>query len=161
PGEEWTPPDTPRQYLKANTTFAAFEQDASIIDPAGFTARPKEPLATAAFSLAPPSPAFLSSRLETTRPVLNAGRAHVNPVLDGAVLETSAAQPPLPVQPPPPPPVVIVNDPPPPPPPSTGPPVIYPVPVYTPVIIQVPDHPDYSRRLPGIYRPGSQTPAPT
>jgi len=39
--------------------------------------------------------------------------------------------------------------------------VIYPVPVYTPVIIQVPDHPDYSRRLPGIYRPGSQTPPTT
>src|SRR5262249_24916706 len=64
PGEEWiSPAAPPRQFLNVNTTWSAFQQDARVIDPAGFT-RPKDAQSAAAFTLALPSPAFLASRLD-------------------------------------------------------------------------------------------------
>ena len=73
PGERWTAAEQPDQFLNANTTFAAFQTDARLIDPGDFSDRPKEPLAVAAFVPALPSPAFVASRLDATRPVLRAG----------------------------------------------------------------------------------------
>jgi len=40
----------PQQYSNAYTAYAAFQQDARTVDPAGFTARPKDPLAALAFT---------------------------------------------------------------------------------------------------------------
>ncbi len=58
PGENWKPPEAPRQYLNANTTYANYVPGSLDIDPAGFTARPKEPLPSALFVEALTSPAF-------------------------------------------------------------------------------------------------------
>src|SRR5206468_513778 len=72
-GEDWLPSSAPQQFLNVNTTYASFTADARVIDPAGFNARPKEPLGAAVFALALPSPAFLASRLEAVRPPLRVG----------------------------------------------------------------------------------------
>lgn len=103
PGEQWAPPDRPDQFLNANTTLAAFAPEDRAIDPAGFTARPKELLAAATFTLALPSPTFPASRLDTTRPVLRAGSTRIMPVLRGVSYEDPGDS--LPVPPPPPRPV--------------------------------------------------------
>ena len=57
-----------------------------MIDPAGFKDRPKEPLGVAVFALALPSPAFLASRLEATRPLLRVGATRVQAVIPGTTL---------------------------------------------------------------------------
>ncbi|HEY1341226.1 MAG TPA: FecR family protein, partial [Bryobacteraceae bacterium] len=88
PGEDWTPSVAPQQFLNANTTYAEFAPDSSVIDPAGFTARPKEALGAAVFALALPSPTFPPSRLEATRPVLRAGSTRVTPVLPGVTFQS-------------------------------------------------------------------------
>lgn len=98
PGEEWTPASRPEQFYNVNTTYAAFQQDAPVIDPSGFTGRPKDPLEVASFALALPGPALVSARLDATRPVLRAGSTRVIPVLRGVTYED---QPPLPAAPPP------------------------------------------------------------
>jgi hypothetical protein len=91
PGEAWPPngPEgtQPQQYLNAYTTYAAFQPDARTIDPAGFTARPKDPLAAAAFTTALPSPAFLAARLDAVRPMLRAGGTAVAPVIRGVTFQ--------------------------------------------------------------------------
>jgi hypothetical protein len=117
--------------------------DARVIDPAGFTGRPKEPLAAASFALALPSPAFLASRLEATRPPLRTGVTRILPMISGVSYEDTgtlaqAPPPPPPIQdppmaappPPPPPPVVVAM-------PLPEPPIeiYYPVPVYTGVVV--------------------------
>jgi hypothetical protein len=139
PAEDWTPSGVPQLFLNANTTWADFAQDMRAIDPAGFTARPKEPLAAAAFALALPSPAFLASRLEATRPPLRTGVTRILPMISGVRYEdvgTLAQAPPpiqdpVPVAPPPPPPPVVIAIPPPEPPIE----IYYPVPVYTGVVV--------------------------
>ncbi len=147
PGEDWklSGPDAgqPLQYLNVNTTFAAFQPDATAIDPAGFTGRPKDPLLAAAFALALPSPALVASRLDATRPELRAGSTRVAPVLDGVTFRNTPAPAIVVTNPPAPPPVVIIT--PPPDPPQTVE-IAYPVPVYTGIVLNPPDHPDYSRR---------------
>jgi FecR protein len=166
PGEDWQPSAAPEQFLNVNTTYANFQQDARVIDPAGFKDRPKEPLGVAVFALALPSPAFPASRLEATRPQLRVGATRVQAVIPGTTFPDTNEVPP----PAPPPPVVVTNpasDDPPVvssgPPPDLGPPgppmqVIYPVPVYTGIVVlNPPEHPDYSRRNPNS--PGTkQTP---
>jgi len=94
PGEEWAPSSAPRQFAAANTTYAAWVQDATAIDPAGFTDRPREPLGVAVFALALPSPALVASRLDATRPVLRAGSTAVNPVLPGVTYDPPEPPPP-------------------------------------------------------------------
>ncbi len=69
PGEEWSSANMPAQYVGANLTFAAFQPDAPVIDPAGFDGRPKEPLKATAFTEALPSPAFAASRLDASAAV--------------------------------------------------------------------------------------------
>jgi hypothetical protein len=144
PGEQWMPGDTqPAQYLNANTVFAAYTPEALTIDPAGFTARPKDPLAVAAFAAALPSPAFLASKLDAMRPLVG-GRGRVAPAVEGATIETAANQP-IVIIPPQQPPVVVVQDPPPPPPDPTITP--YPVPVPVPILVVDPrGNPDYRTR---------------
>jgi hypothetical protein len=164
PGEEWTPAAPPRQFLNVNTTWATFQQDARVIDPAGFTSRPREPLGVAAFALALPSPALVAARLEAVRPTLRAGSTRVVPQLAGvtyqggaeAAAADSGIPQPAPGQAPsgeppvavvtnptsPEPPVVVITQPPPPP-----VEVIYPVPVYTGVIVvNPPENDDRDRR---------------
>src|SRR5205085_9034264 len=111
PGEDWTMREAPLQYLNVNTTFAVFQQDAPAIDPAGFTARPKEPLQAAAFALALPSPAYLASRLDALRPELRAGSTRIVPRLDGVTFQSATEAPPTIVVTPAPPPVVVITPP--------------------------------------------------
>jgi len=59
PAEDWNGTGTPQQYLKVNTTWAAFPQDAQVLEPSGFTGRPDDPLAISVFGVALPSPAFV------------------------------------------------------------------------------------------------------
>ncbi len=159
PGEDWLPAAAPEQFLNVNTTYANFQQDSRAIDPAGFKDRPKEPLGVAVFAVALPSPAFPASRLEATRPVLRVGATRIQAVVPGTTFPDINEVPPP--APPPMPPAIITNpasDGPPAvssgPPPDPGPPgppmqVIYPVPVYTGIIVMnPPEHPDYSRRNP-------------
>jgi hypothetical protein len=93
PGEAWTPSSTPLQFLDANTVYAAWVQDARLIDPAGFTGRPKDPLAVARFVLALPSPAFAASRLDAVRPVQRSGGARVTPAKTGVTYDPPAPAP--------------------------------------------------------------------
>lgn len=135
PGEQWTPPEQPRQFVNANLTWAAFQPDAAAIDPAGFSARPKEPLSVATFAVALPSPALPASRLDATRPLTRAGSTRIEPVVPGVTFENpeTAAQPePKPAIPPAPRPIVIVA---PPSPPAEPDAVAIPVPVAVPVLI--------------------------
>ena len=137
PGENWTLPDQPLQYLNVNTTFAAFQPDAAVIDPAGFTARPKEPLLAARFTPALPSPALAASRLDATRPQLHAGSTRVVPVLDGVTFESSPAPstPSIVVMNPPPPPPLVLITPPPEQAEGASPDAAYPVPVVTGIVL--------------------------
>jgi hypothetical protein len=111
PGEDWKPPAAPRLYLNANTTYAVYAPESLEIDPASFASRPKEPLATAAFALALPSPPFPAARLDAVRPLLRAASSRAVPVST----ETAYEPPPSPAPsepayvPPPQPPVVVVN----------------------------------------------------
>jgi FecR protein len=172
PGEDWQTSAAPEQFLNVNTTYANFQQDALAIDPAGFKDRPKEPLGVAVFALALPSPAFPALRLEATRPVLRVGATRVQAVIPGTSFpDTTEVPPPAP---PPMPPAVVTNpasDAPPNvsqgPPPDVGPPgppmqVIYPVPVYTGIVVlNPPEHPDYSRRNPNLPQGSKGTTAAT
>ena len=144
PAEDWSPSGMPQLYLNSSTTWAEFAPDTRVIDPAGFTSRPKEPLAVASFALALPSPAFLASRLEATRPPLRTGATRILPVISGVTYEdtgTAAQAPPPPLPPPiapdspvssaPPPPPIILTVPP----PNLPVEIYYPVPVYTGVVV--------------------------
>jgi hypothetical protein len=91
PGEDWNGSDMPVEFLNSNTTFAGFAADTRLIDPDGFTERPKEPLKAAAFALALPSPSFPAARLEATRPLLVSSRTRVQPEVTGATFETATA----------------------------------------------------------------------
>jgi hypothetical protein len=173
PGEDWQPSAAPEQFLNVNTTYASFHQDARVIDPAGFQSRPKDPLGVAWFALALPSPPFLASRLEATRPVLRVGATRWQAVIPGTSFpDTTDVPPPEPPEPP----AVVTNPgtegPPvvsPGPPPDPGPPgppmqVIYPVPAYTGIVVlNPPEHADYSRRNPNSQgtKGTTVTPAPT
>jgi len=154
PGEPWlsaNPTANPPQYFTSgDTTYAAFQQDVRAIDPAGFPAPAAEQLKAAGFVLALPSPAFMVSRLDATRPVLKVGKTRVVPSVPGVTFSDSVL-PPDPVMTNPDvaqPPTVVVDAPP----VGTTPPDgVYPVPVVTvpvevPVVLNPPDHPDYSRR---------------
>jgi hypothetical protein len=178
PNEEWRAAATPQLFSDAATTFAAFQQDARVIDPAGLVARPANPLSSGGFTTALPSPAFPAARLEALRPVLRVGSTRVNPSIPGVTFEDTVAPPP-PEAPPPP-----VTDPgaydpssPVPPPDPQGPPGYpggypggnpggypggYP-PTYPGIIVVTPPgNPDYSRRYPLPNRPtgNAQPPAP-
>jgi hypothetical protein len=92
PGEDWQPGNLPAQYSGANLTFAAFQPDAQTIDPGGFEGAPKEPLKSAAFVAALPSPAFPASRLDAQRPMVPVNALRVT---------SDIAPPPAPTAPPP------------------------------------------------------------
>ena len=174
PDESWAPATSwPQFYSDAATTYAAFQQDARLIDPASLLARPQNPLSAAAFTFALPSPAFPANRLEALRPMLRVGSTRVSPSIPGVTFEDTLAAP-APDAPPPP-----VTDPgaydpsssvPPPdpqqgPPPGGGYPGGYPPPMYPGypgiIVVTPPGNPDYSRRYPLPSRPsGTQSPAP-
>lgn len=167
PGEVWNPSDpdlgTPQQFLSANLTFAAFQQNPTVIDPAGFTAKPKDPLVAAGFALALPSPPFVAAQLEATRPVLSAGSTRVTPVLEGVTYQEPRQQsrPIVVINPAPPPPVVVVTEAPPPPPRTVEVQVPYPVPVYTGIVVLNPDRPKAGTSRPvSNSAPAASKPAP-
>ncbi|HUI56987.1 MAG TPA: DUF6600 domain-containing protein [Bryobacteraceae bacterium] len=155
PGEPWLPANPtanpPQFFASGNTTYAAFQPDVRTIDPAGFATPTAEQLKAAGFVLALPSPAFMVSRLDATRPVLKVGKTRVVPSVPGVTFSDSVL-PPDPVMTNPDsasqPPTVVVDAPP----VGTTPPDgVYPVPVLTvpvevPVVLNPPDHPDYARR---------------
>jgi hypothetical protein len=121
PGEQWDPADAvnaiPQQFLNANTTWAEYRAGGRAIDPAGFTARPKDPLKNVEFADALPSPPFAASRLDAVRPLVNAASLRVKPMVEGIAIETVAERARTRVQPvvppPSPAPVVIVTQAPP------------------------------------------------
>jgi hypothetical protein len=161
PGEDWKPPDAPRLYLNANTTYARYAPESLEIDPAGFTTRPQEPLATAVFAQALPSPPFPAARLDAFRPPLRVGSTRAVSVVtdtafqgppDAEARVRAEAQPsPAPSDaaymngPPAAPPVVVVNTPP----EEVPVEVDVPVPVYTGIIVVNP---------PGYKAPASKNP---
>ncbi|MBS1858385.1 MAG: FecR domain-containing protein [Acidobacteria bacterium] len=173
PGEQWTPPSAPQQFFAVNTTWAAFAPEARVIDPAG-GAVPKQPPPVAVLVAALPSPAMLPARLDAVRPALRVGATRpVAPVVPGvaydADADTAAPPPAPPTVPPPVAPDPVLQAPPMDPlPPGAGvppPPIMYPVPVYTGVVvINPPEHPDYARRNPnrgsGGGQPAVTPPAP-
>jgi hypothetical protein len=140
PGEQWDPADPvnplPQQFLNVNTTYAAPPRSFALIDPAGFTQRPKElqdtefmpstgsgkmtpirrpadPLKGVEFLAALPSPPFLAAKLDAVRPLVNAASLRVKPVVDGVTIETAshtAAPRPQPAAPAPAP-IVVVTQP--------------------------------------------------
>jgi hypothetical protein len=69
PGEGWAGVGTPSLYLKTSSTFARYAPSADVreIDPAGFAATPKDPLAAAAFLESLPSPRVMRDRVEYER----------------------------------------------------------------------------------------------
>ena len=81
PGESWAGSVTPTLYLKANTTFARYapSPDLREIDPSGFVAIPKDPLAATSFSDWLPSPRLSVDRLEFVRSPERAGLIRVSP----------------------------------------------------------------------------------
>jgi hypothetical protein len=172
PAEDWSPVAPPQQFLNVNTTYAAFAPDTQTIDPDGFKDRPKEPLGVAVFALALPSPAFPASRLEAARPMLRVGYTRVTPMIPGTTFQDPDDVPPPPQQPPmrpatvenpasDAPPIVGAGAPPDPGPPGPPMQVIYPVPVYTGIVVlNPPEHPDYSRRNPNLPPAPSQQPLP-
>ena len=167
PGENWKPPDVPLLYQNANTTYARYAPDSLEIDPAGFTTRPQEPLATAVFAQALPSPPFPAARLDAFRPPLRAGSTRGVAVLTDAAYDGQAAPEPQPSpappdvaynnEPPAAPPVIVVN----------GPPVEVPVevevdvpvPVYTGIIVVYP--PGYRAPTPKAPPPKPVSPPPS
>jgi hypothetical protein len=137
PGEEWSPANMPAQYAGANLTFAAFQPDAPVIDPAGFEGRPKEPLKVAAFTEGLPSPAFYASRLDAVRPLVaplvTSGGVRVAPDLPAVTQNAAPAAAPPEQRAAQPRPIIVVT--PPPPPPDE---VIVPVPEYVGAVIVTP-----------------------
>jgi len=138
PGEAWSPGrdkvTLPQQYLDANTTYAVFEPGAAEIDPAGFTARPKEPLRTMTFAEALPSPAFLAAKLEARRPTVEGDRNRVAPYVSGTAFESTTVSSVAPAA------AVIITQaaaPVAPPAPAAPEVVPYPVPVVVPSVIVV------------------------
>jgi hypothetical protein len=169
PGEEWNAPNpgsvTPQGYTSGNTTYASFQPDVRTVDGVGFAAPTVGQLKTAFFVPALPSPAFLSARLDATRPVLQVGSTRVIPSVPGV---TFGDAPPTdapsdlmtnpPVDPPPPPPVADTG--------ATPPPDgVYPVPAAASVTLDAqlpinpsaPDHPSYSHRPAGSGSSGSSS----
>jgi hypothetical protein len=138
PGESWKPPEAPRLYLNANTTYAVYAPESLEIDPASFASRPKEPLATAVFAEALPSPPFPASRLDAFRPQLRVGIARAVSVSTETAYQAPSNPAPSPVPseaaytngPPAEPPVVVVTQ-------QVEVPVEVdvPVPVYTGIIV--------------------------
>jgi hypothetical protein len=141
PGEHWDPADPvnklPQQFLVTNSTYAVWQPNAPVIDPAGFTEVPEDPLKDVEFLTALPSPPFDVARLDAVRPLVNATSLRVKPVVEGVTVET-AARPstrPEPLPPPPPAPIVIVTMPPAQPAPD---PEVVAVPVPYPALVFVP-----------------------
>ncbi len=91
PGETWAASSAPRLYLRANTTLARWTQDARVLTPAGQAE--KLATSTAVFVIAPPSPAWDSSKLDVVRPLLNAGGTRIVPLLPGAAYASDEAPP--------------------------------------------------------------------
>ncbi len=81
PGESWNGAGPPSLYLKANTTFARYAPSADLrqIDPAGFNAPPREPLAVAAFYDSIPSPRIRPERVDFARDTDRPGLVHLSP----------------------------------------------------------------------------------
>jgi hypothetical protein len=81
PGEAWAGVGTPALYLKTTSTFARYAPSADLreIDPAGFTAAPKDPLAAAMFLESLPSPRISRDRVEYERSPDRPGMIRLSP----------------------------------------------------------------------------------
>jgi hypothetical protein len=143
PGEQWPNQDSasPAQFAPAFITYAAYRAPAQVVDPAGFTARPDEPLKVASLVGALPSPPLEAAALEVLRPLSAVDAMQVVPAIPGIAYENAAtnsdgvpaAAPMAASSDEPPPPVVIFLTPPSPPPPD---PEMVPYPVYNELVIK-------------------------
>jgi hypothetical protein len=150
PGESWAGVGVPALYLKASSTFARYNpaQDVREIDPAGFSAAPKDPLAVAAFFQSLPSPHLRQERLAFVRDPDRPGVIRLAPGSPPAdrsrAPEPERPQPVTRAQPPPPsmraalpaPPPVSMQPAPPPPEPIVE--TYYVAPIYTAIIVMNP-----------------------
>ncbi len=163
PGEVWEGAGTPHLYTIAHTTFARFQAGAREIDPKGFTARPKEPLAVTQFVAAPVSPPLVPAKpapattraaeVRFFRPDLRSESVAVAPAQAEPEprMEVQAPSPPTPVQP-----EAVVQPGPAPVPPGYED-TYYAVPVYTGIVVVNPtERPDKHRGKP----PDPPKPAP-
>jgi hypothetical protein len=167
PGETWGAASVPRLYLRANTTFARWSQDARVLTPADPTE--KLAISAAVFVIAPPSPAWDSARLDVVRPVLRAGSTRIAPLLPAVIYagdQLPAEPAPAPVDTP------VASQPfeatsngditPIVPPPGSGPgpvpeppEVYYPAPIYTGIIVVNPPEDHQERHAHGPATPGA------
>jgi hypothetical protein len=88
PGEDWRGRALPSLFLNARTTFARYAPDAIEIDPGGFSGRPKDPLAEAAFTVS--LPAVTVAAAPAARPATRVGSTRILPLLAGLACETPA-----------------------------------------------------------------------
>jgi len=164
PREAWAGVGTPSLYLKSTSTFARYSPSPDLreIDPAGFTATPKDPLSAAVFLESLPSPRINRDRIEYERSANRPGVIRLAP--------SSPARSPWRQQPPPesqpvtqaPPPVsrqivqqtIFVAQPAPPPEPIVE--TYYVAPIYTGIIVLNPPE----KKPPPKLKKGS-TPPPT
>jgi hypothetical protein len=107
PGEAWAGLGTPALYLKTTSTFARYAPSADLreIDPAGFTAAPKDPLAATVFLESLPSARISRDRLEYERSPDRPGLIRLSPNAPPAGLwrqpEPAESRPVTQAQPPP------------------------------------------------------------
>jgi hypothetical protein len=167
PGEAWAGIGTPSLYLKSTSTFARYSPSPDLreIDPAGFIATPKDPLAAAVFLESLPSPRVSRDRIEYERSPDRPGVIRLSPNPPPA---SPWREPPPPESQPvtrsAPPPVsrqvvqqtIFVPQPAPPPPPETIVETYYVAPIYTGIIVLNPPE----KKPPPKLKKGSTPPPP-
>jgi hypothetical protein len=89
PGERWNAPNpgavTPQGYLSRATNYGSFLPDMRAIDGNGFPIPTPEDMKTAFFVTAPPSPAFLTQRLDAVNPPVDVRNTRVVPEVPGTM----------------------------------------------------------------------------
>ncbi|MGP8246967.1 MAG: DUF6600 domain-containing protein [Bryobacteraceae bacterium] len=95
PGEQGLDPNAapPSQFAPAYITYATYRPDARVIDPAGFTGRPDEPLKVASLVSALPSPPLEAATLEALRPLSVVDGVRVAPAIPGIAYEDPPVEP--------------------------------------------------------------------
>ncbi len=162
PGEAWSGSGMPALYLKSTTTFAKYTASPELreIDPTGFDSPPREPLVSAAFSLAPGPPRLNQNRVEYVREGERAGLIRLSPAaapLPSLPVErprqreperapVTRVSPPQPVEPPRRPVAEPVAA------PELMPETFYTLPIYTGIIIMNPPEKKPASKQPGKRR---------
>jgi hypothetical protein len=130
PGEEWNPANLPSEFNALNMTYASFLPELPVIDPAGFSDIPKEPLKAGKLLASLPSLSLDPARFDAQRPLVAVNTLRVQPAPPPPPAPAPAPAPKTVVrerQP-----IIVVT------PPSPPEEIPVPVPVYLGFIITVP-----------------------